>query len=402
MQSDVYLTYPIGLMAVASMLKGRGHEVSIYHDDVSNTIPIRRDRVLLGGVERKELDENSYMPFLDVLDEVQPDVVGMSYCTVDAEAAHALAGFVRQRGIRIVAGGVHPSLLAQDELPLFDAVVVGEGDHPDAAAAFEDPASQIVAPDPVRSGEFMAPDRHCVIGGDRYSPFLRGMIYTQRGCPFACSYCAAPTVFGTKVRVRDAGAVREEVESLGVPSGRIIDDSFGVARSHGLAICHELRSTGFKWVCDMALQTADDPMLDALYAGGCTCINVGLESASVRWRELSGKRVEAGQAESVIAKVQQRGMSMVVYFMVGFPGETIEQMRATLTWAKDLKQRGAKPCISIATPYPGTKLWSMVQEMCVVPLSWDGYHHQSGVMGFADATDDEWARILREANGVNA
>lgn len=402
LQSSVYFVYPLGSMLVAAMLKARGHEVLVYHDDVSNPKPIPPGPLRLGLPTQHTLTEDCYLPFLEVLDEFQPEVVGISYCTVDAETARDFAAFARQRRIRVVAGGMHPSLLPEEEAKVFDAVVVGEGDHPDAAAAFEDFGTEIVRPPPVEDLDAVKADRSCVIGGARYSPFLAGMVQTQRGCPYACAYCAAPTVFGKRVRTRDPGAVREEVESLGTKQGRIIDDSFGVVRKHGLAVCRELAKTGFKWVCDAALQNVDQELCEALASGGCRCVNIGLESASPRWWELSGKQVEEGQPERVLGMLKSKGLSCVYYLMIGFPGETIEDLTATLRWAADLKQKGAMPSISILTPYPGTKVWDLTAGLRDDSQGWSGYLHQSANMGFAACTEDEWRSALREANLLNA
>lgn len=401
LQSNVYLTLPLGPMLVASMLKQRGHEVVIYHDDASNPAPIPAGPVCLGQVTRRALGEECYAPFLAALEDFAPDVVGMSYRTVDADAVHDLAGFVRQRGIRLVAGGIHPSLLPEEEIKVFDAVVVGEGDHPQAAAAFEDFGTEIVRVPFMEDLDAVCADRGCVIGGERYSPFLTGMIETQRGCPYACSYCAAPTVFGKRVRMRDPGAVREEVESLHTKQGRIIDDSFGVVRQHGLAVCRELAKTGFRWVCDAALQNIDQELCEALRAGGCRRVNIGLESGSPRWRELSGKRVGPGQAEATLETAKRAGLGVVFYWIIGFPGETAEELQATLRWAAELKARGAIPCISTLTPYPGTKVWEMTEGLRDDSQGWAGYFHQSATQGFADVTADQWLAATREADRLN-
>jgi radical SAM superfamily enzyme YgiQ (UPF0313 family) len=390
-------------MLVAAMLKGRGHEVLIYHDDVSNPQPIPSGPVRLGVAAQRGMDESVYLPFLKALDDFAPEVVGISYRTVDAQTAREFAAFARQRRIRVVAGGVHPSLLPEEEAKVFDAVVVGEGDHPAAAAAFEDFGTEIVRPPLVTDLDAVVPDRGCVIGGERYSPYITGMVQTQRGCPYACSYCAAPTVFGKQVRTRDPGHVREEVECLTTKQGRVIDDSFGVVRKHGLAVCRELAKTGFQWVCDAALQNVDEELVDALLEGGCRCVNIGLESASPRWRELSGKRVTDTEIERTISLTLGRGLRCVVYLLIGFPGETAHELEATLNLGRHLKQVGAKPHISVLTPYPGTRVYALAKALAGgLSENWSEYFHQSAGMGLEDCSEDEWRGVLREADRINA
>lgn len=402
LQSDAYLTYPLGLMGVAAVLRAAGHDVTIYHDDVSNLDPIPRGHSRLGEVTYShEQLEKSMGVFTHVLDGIRPDVVGVSYTTSDVVAARMIAAECRNRGIRTVAGGIHPSLCPDDEMEFFDVVVAGEGDHPIVECMFDEkqynPLNEpyyVLTP-----STFSVADRDCVIWGEHYSPYLRGMIQTQRGCPYHCSFCAAPTVFGTKVRTRDPGAVREEVESLGVTSGRIIDDSFGVVKSHSLAVCHELEKVNYSWVCDMAVRDVDEELLDAMVAAGCGQINLGVESASEKWRALSGKHVDAWTVRDAMAIASARGVAVVLYFMIGWPGETSEELGATLAVAQSLKDEGAKPHISIVTPYPGTKLW----DMCDVADrgDWSSFMHQSRDMGFADVPPDVWAQALQTATRIN-
>lgn len=398
--SDVYSLYPLGLMYVAAMLEQRGHDVAIYHDDVSNPQPIPSNPARFKPMSVPLPSEEMLQPFVNVLDGFQPDVVGVSYCTADRGSAHAVAALAKQRGIRTVAGGVHPSLLPVDALSLFDAAVVGEGDNPFAASAFETEDTGYLVVPPVENLDAIMPNRNAVIGGERYPQFLRGMVHTQRGCPYNCGFCAAPKVFGRKVRMRDPGLVREEVETLGVSTGRIIDDSFGVNRKHGLAVCRELAKTNFKWVCDVALQDIDDERIEAWVEGGCTQINIGIESAVPRWQELSGKHVKPGQPELILEKANKKGLGVVFYFMIGYPGETYAEMQQTLHYANSLKELGAIPCISIVTPYPKTAIFDMLHGADVA-WDWSQFVHQSDKMGFADCTAKEWQKVVAEGNRIN-
>ena len=400
--SDVYRVYPIGLMYVAAMLRERGHEVLVYHDDVSNSEPIARVPVALRPLRLPECTDAELAPLDKVLDDFKPDVVGISACTADFPSALAVAKRVKARGLRVVAGGIHPSLLPNDVIRDFDAVVVGEGEHEAAARAFESSESGLVIECPhIDDLDVRLPARDAVIGGENYTTFLQGMIQTQRGCPYNCGFCATPQVFGRKVRRRDPALVRAEVEHFGMHDGRVIDDSFGVHREHGLAVCRELGKTNYRWVCDVALQDIDDERIEAWLSGGCYRINVGIESASPRWQELAGKRVAHGRPEEVCRNVVNRGLGIVFYFMLGFPGETYDEMMQTIAYGRRLKELGAALCISIVTPYPKTKLWDLAQErLHKKGVDWSNFIHQSEDMGFGDCTPEQWHSILAEANEI--
>ena len=399
LSNDVFLTYPLGPMLVAANLKQRGHDVRVFHDDVSAGVPIPRAPVQFGPMIFRPVDDAVLAPLQKVLDDFQPEVVGISSVTADSESALAVAQLVKSHGIRTIGGGIHPSLLPDEAAESYDAVFVGEGDSPEAIELFENPDmtfAQGMCPDL----NLLLPDRKCVIGWERYTTFLQGMIQTQRGCPYSCGYCAAPKVFGNKVRMRDAGLVREEVESLGVQEGRIIDDAFAVNRNHGLAVCRELSKVNYSWVCDIALQNVDRELLNAMQDAGCTQINIGIESASERWQALSGKKIKPGQPEAVLGWSKQRDIKVIYYFMIGFPGETLVELQATLQMAKRLKDMGGQPCISIVTPSPGTRLAELVAETGHVADFTGRFIHQSSDGGFADVTEAEWQQILQGADQI--
>lgn len=420
LQNSTYLTYPIGLMYVAAALRHNGHEVVIWHDDVSNqsagSIP---DAPADFKPMKIPAPSNAVLkPLADFMDDFGPDVVGVGYNTIDWQGAHAVAEMAAERGIRTVAGGIHPSLLPDDELKPkgpFDAVVVGEGDDFSVMDAFEwdvfedSPGARMPttfwpAPDGSQSlFDTITPARDAVYGWERYPSYLQGIVQTQRGCPYNCGYCAAPSVFGRKVRTRDPKKVAAEVRSLPTSSGRIIDDSFFVNKKHSAELCEELSHIDYQWVCDMALQDATETALDAMKNGGCTCVNVGIESAVPRWRELSGKRVKEGEPERLLEMASAKGIGVVYYFMIGFPGETGDEIAETLYYAEDLKRRGAKPCISLVTPYPGTRLWDLAVEhgSWHDDGDWSGFIHQNSETLLADCSPEDWTLAVEWANEVN-
>jgi anaerobic magnesium-protoporphyrin IX monomethyl ester cyclase len=194
--------------------------------------------------------------------------------------------------------------------------------------------------------------------------------------------------------------VRAEVDALGVKHGRIIDDSFGVDRKHGLAVCAALAGSGFQWICDTALQQVDEEFAEALAAGGCEAVCMGVESATAGIQKLSGKRVTLDEAKAALLLLKRKGIGRVVfYLMLGFPGETVAQMRDTLAWARELKALGAEPCISLLTPYPGTRLWEMIPAE--KRPHWNaGLLHQSGKARFGDVTESEWRCVIEEARKI--
>lgn len=407
LDNTVYCTYPLGLMYVAAMLRDRGHDVKIWHDDVSNDGPISSHSASFQPMRSMDPGPEIMDPLVREMETWQPGVVGVSYTTIDRSGAHAVAHAANKLGIRTVAGGIHPSLLPAEEMEPqgpFDGVVVGEGDYDSRAVSCVFEGTRVYAKGVSDDLDRYLPARDAVINHERYHPYLRGMIQTQRGCPYNCGYCAAPSVFGRKVRTRDPQKVVAEIESIGVKRGRIIDDSFFVVKQHGRDLCNELEraNMGYTWVCDIAMQDATEDALEHMARAGCIAINSGIESATERWRQLSGKHVVHGQPENLLQRANGLGIQVHYYFMVGFPGETYAEMHATLDMAERLKDMGAVPCISIVTPYPKTRLWDLACEVADLhDPNWSVFIHQNSSVKLADCTSEEWDRVVQRGNEIN-
>lgn len=387
----------------------QGHEVLIFHDDVSTPgfIPSKPFSIEWphGSPVENHFPMQSESAFRGMLKYWDPDVVGFSCTTSDYWLGVYMASIAKEYGCRIVFGGPHASLLPKAVLCHADSVVVGEGESVVASAAFNPsvPPDSIIQAEPIIDLDEVLPARDMVLGGDLYVPYLKGLVQTQRGCPYSCGFCSAPTIFGSKVRTRNPQAVRDEIKSLGVLSGRLVDDSFAVKRDQGVAICEALKGLNFHWNCDMALRDIDSELAALMHGAGCYQINIGLESATQKWQELSGKRVSEQESLHAVELLKKNGMTSNFYFMVGYPGETVEEALDTLKWASRIKDVGGNPHISSVTPYPGTKLMEVARRFNPdwTPTYSTKFMHQNVHPELLSGDHEAWQEVFALANRLN-
>jgi len=130
---------------------------------------------------------------------------------------------------------------------------------------------------------------------------------------------------------------------------------------------------------------------------GCAHVSVGIESGSERILESIKKGESPAQMEEAFRLFRKYGISTNAFIMIGFPGETSDDVKKTLTLAK--RCRPDNLVLSILTPYPGTEIYEQaVEEGRIKPSGdWEVYYHQSPEMGLWDMSPDEENRLKEES-----
>ncbi|MBN1336051.1 MAG: radical SAM protein [Deltaproteobacteria bacterium] len=345
-------------------------------------------------------------------DRNRPDVVGIGTGTLALPDAIAVARCAHARGARVVLGGPHPTLCADDLLrrhPEVDAVVVGEGEESlvdllrfgfDAAT----PPPGVVGRDgrghpvhgppraplsdldrlPHPAWDLLDMPRYLATWGrlDARWPGLPGAaVSASRGCPFHCSFCqpALSRLFGPGLRLRSPGHVVAEVVALrsrhGVRGIWFTDDTFTVHHDWVASFCDAWRASGLDlpWGCTSRADLLDPEILDRMVDAGLASLGLGLESAVDRVRNgIYEKGVSLERIEAAVHHAHARGVHTFLFVMLGAPGERLAEMATTLRTASRLPADDAS--ISLCVPLPGTALRARLED-AGVHLSDDAAHY---------------------------
>ncbi len=316
------------------------------------------------------------------------DLVGITATTWSVNRAYALAREYRGRGIPVVLGGVHPSMLPDEAGRFADAVVVGDAELiwadvvRDAAAGRMEPVYRPATPGLVGLRQ---PRRDLITG--RY---MFTSISTVRGCPYRCEFCAIDRFYGGKVRRRPLDEVMAELRTLDERPVYFVDGNLYGHSKHDrrdfIALCRgieedqgagRLRFDG--WVCYAPVDAlADDEALAAARDAGCRVMRVGFESINeaslAEMRKRQNVRMGADRYRELIANAHRHGLMVTGEFLIGADGDTPESLRETrefiLTSGLDLMR------LNILQPMPGTDLlarWQGERRLTIhdFPADWD-------------------------------
>src|SRR5579862_1078682 len=363
---------PIGIMSLSSVLKRAGHEVTIF-DQANPETP--NDVIIKEMLSKK------------------PDFVGLSFLsTTSYPYAKILARQMRAADskVKIAFGGVFASLNAQlvkMQVPEVDYVCRGDGEQLilDLLERLEDPSTvsgvtwqkdgkvqhnvnRVLErnldqwPFPDREGipldfvESMPLDVPAVLSLDRFTT-----MQTSRGCPWPCVFCDIPIFNEGKWRSRSPQHVIAEFNHLrdhGYGAVYFVDDHFLLQPKRIEAICKGIVDSGVKieWGCEGRVDSVAQHLFPAMAKAHCRTVMFGVESGSQTVLDRLKKEQTLADVERAVTKAKQAGIEIVHgFFVVGTPGETVEDMRATFDFASKLRLDTFafnRLCV-----YRGTPLW---------------------------------------------
>jgi anaerobic magnesium-protoporphyrin IX monomethyl ester cyclase len=370
---------PLGLLYIAAVLQEAGHDVTVV------------------DCWAEGLDSEALLAQTTALG---PDVVGFSVLTCNGAAVFDLGRRVKRAlpETLVVFGNIHASVFAEPYLKAgcCDVVVHGDGEQAMAAIVAGHTTGAFPAHLPglsyrTAAGEINhTPDCNVIAdlktlplparrlvkqelyGLDHISNQLwnagsgaaKTMI-TSRGCVNRCTFCV---VHGSrKPRYNSAENVLNELEALerdfGASYVYIQDPLFLGHRRRTREICAGIRERGLtiRWGCDAHVRDIDPATVAMLAAANCYELSLGFESGVQRLLDAVNKRttveegVRAAETLKAHSDIQLEGL-----FILGIPGETPDDTRTTIRYAKALPIDMAQ--FSLFTPYPGSPIFRELAE----------------------------------------
>lgn len=197
---------------------------------------------------------------------------------------------------------------------------------------------------------------------------------TMRGCPYSCKWCSR-AVYGASYRRRSPAHVADEIawiqSNYSVDSIWFVDDVFTISHKWLASFNAELKQRNIKvaYECITRADRMNEEVVKQLKESGCFRVWIGAESGSQKVIDLMDRRVEVEQVRDMIRMAKSYGIQAGTFIMVGYPGETKEDIFET---ARHLKSSDPDHfTITVAYPIKGTPLYEEVESRFIDKLSWD-------------------------------
>ena len=227
-------------------------------------------------------------------------------------------------------------------------------------------------------------------------------IETSRGCMGRCHYCGIGELWG-KWKPYSLDYMDKQLVGLkraGIRELFIEDDNVSWDKTRFLALIQLFIRYGFLWSCPNGIQVKtllDPDVLNALVDSGCWRLSLPFETGSEESARLMGVRwkwIDRETAFELVVSLKSIGIETCGFFIIGYPGETRENVQTTLDYANSLplNQRN----IYIATPYPGTRLHDDCVREGWISGGYSDLTYKTGVISTPWLSAAEVERMKRE------
>lgn len=344
---------------------------------------------------------------------INPKIIGINPTSINIPEAKIISHFCEKNKIPFIIGGILATLdpaSARKEFPAAFAVIRGSGEIAirELLEAVDDPSKKssdrgiYYLGDPIENrkdyardinlDELPIVDQSLYVSKPvrKYSQNIDGRIvdlkevslYITRGCPFSCTFCSSPMMhpflpeFGVEKysRPRIEKVIEEiklQIEKLGINSLHFVDDLAFATKKHLVEFCERLKEEKFSqkifWRMMSRIDFLDnlpDEQLELAKKAGLWRLGIGIESGDQTILNMINKKIKVEQIEGVLSRLKEKGIDVKTFFMMGYPGETKEQLSSTQKMIIELTQKKLINELALfqLKPYPGTKLFQSLEN----------------------------------------
>jgi radical SAM superfamily enzyme YgiQ (UPF0313 family) len=290
------------------------------------------------------------------------DLVALSVETFTALRAYRIARAFRARGVPVVVGGYHVTLLPQEAAEEADAIILGDAE-PVWAQVLDDARHHRLQPvydgRSKRTLSGIRPRRDIFHGKDYQNLTL---VEFARGCNFKCDFCSITAFHAASQNHRPPREVVAEMAATGSRRFFIVDDNIVSQPAKARELCRELIPLGAGWVGQASIHIAqDDELLELMVASGCRGVLIGMESldpANLRDMGKGWNLAAASYAES-LARFRAHGLAIYGTFVFGYDNDDAELVRRSVAFARE--HRLFLAAFNHLVPFPGTPLYQRLE-----------------------------------------
>ncbi len=409
-------TWPLGLLAIESYALKKCPNVEIEICDINRQFLRRLQQAKDIKNALKEITDD-YESFLmeelaSLLADGDVDIVGIgALFDISLSSALVLAAQVKKvsPGSLVVAGGYPCTHFADDVVrrcEAIDAVCLGEGEIPFAELVNAGDRIKYLEESPY----FVTRTHHGTVQGfvpdvndvpelhyekyiqkygsdviDEYVNILdggksafgrEGIVMTSRGCPFCCTFCAAHSIHGRNMRFLSIERVKREIDfwidHYNVDTINIIDDHVLGDVNRMIEIVDYIGSRGKRvfFANTLSFVPVTKEFVACLVRNGVKDIHFALESGSPRiLKEVMHKPITLARADEVLAMFRDTDIFVKVALLVGFPDETVEDVKSALAYLRTAEFHWAT--ISSLIPISGSEIHRQIVEKRHIPYNMD-------------------------------
>ncbi len=389
---------PLGLAYLASIARSQGDDVRII------------DSIAM---------DYTFEDITGQIKKFDPDLVGLTSTTSMIPDAYKVAELAKEynKEVKTVIGGPHVTFTQEETLmesPHMDFTVAGEGETSFSnlllhlkgkkeikevkGISYRDSEKIIVTPPEqlIKDVDSIPLPAIDLLPMEKYKAGTKrfGTLMTSRGCPYNCIFCSSSLQFGKVWRGHSTDRVLTELRRLvfdyGIHEIEFLDDTFTLNMKRAVEIAKNIKAENLdiKWSGSARVNLFNEEIAKAMKDSGAHTIYFGIESGNQNTLDFIGKGIKLQQAVDSVRKGNEAGLHTLGSFIIGFPDDTVYEVKNTIKFSKKVKVKIAQ--FTIATPYPGTRLWQLAKSQNLIKTTnWRKYTTLNPVMSLKNFSDKQ-------------
>lgn len=331
-------------------------------------------------------------------DRLEADLVGISAITGTAPRAYEIAARLRKRGVPVVLGGVHPTLMPDEAMQHADSTVVGYAEESWPQLLRDFAAGRMArrydqSPN-LSLANLPFPQRELF---DTSLVNVAHTIEATRGCIYQCEFCVVPAAWGRPLQ-KPVGDVVADITQMGARRVIFLDLNLIADVAYAKELFTALVPLKIRWGGLVTTTIAwDDELLDLAARSGCRGLLIGFESLNQESLLEAKKAFNMRRSyHDVVRKIRERGIALMGCFVFGFDHDDVDTFDETVEFV--LESRMDLPRYAIAVPFPGTALYKRLKgEGRITTEDWSLYDGQHVVFEPKQMTAVELLEHTRRA-----
>ena len=343
---------------------------------------------VLAGLTPKDIDIELCDESVDEVDfNTNADLIGITGITSQINRGYEIADIFREKGKKVIMGGIHVSAMPHEAKDHSDSILIGEAE--DLWEGIIEDFRNGCLEEEYKANTYtdfkkLVIPRYDLLKLNRYrsstgTNIPRLPLQATRGCPFNCKFCSVTKFWGPKIRTKPLENIEKEllqIKLLGTNRIFFTDDNFIANISYTKKLLELLKKYDFSWICQVSTNIYQHEDLIAKMSNvGCSSIYIGIETFSEENLENINKDFNRmADYEKLFKLFSKYNIRVTASMMIGLDGDTRESL-------KDMVQRLIRLRVSYAVFYtlmllPGTRLREeFLKENRVIDNNWD---HQNG------------------------